>query len=662
MRPAEIESRLQQVFAACALATLVLLGVFLKTRLSAQTPGFNPEDDTGYYSAESALQYRYAAMIARGQPIPEIDRDAQFPEGVRTNVELTLLMERAAGWSYRLIPERVRPSDFRWFTILWVALVSSLSIPALYALSLRLSGSRALALAVAAVYGVSWASSGNAIGTFDHESFAFPLIAAGLACLAAALDRREKRPRFFAFASGLALAAALMSWHFTRFYLASLLLAALWTHWRHRADLEAARRLRLAFLFLGAAALAAWILDPAMRSNSGIHEASAYGHVYALLFAKLRNGLLKPFDPLRLTQEARLLWQGPFNSPEPGFVVFALLPLVFIGLPRLWASIKGEAPPSVAGTLADAMLILYTLGALMVSRLLPMFSFFFCAAAARLPDRLSRKKMLIAGFTLIACAEAVKSIAPASRLNPFLALSSRLETADGRPPASVGAEREAIRWLRRNGEGKSVLADFGISPAFLVYAGAPILLQPKFESGATREKTAEFLKALYSDEETFFSFCRKYQAGLFVYTTDDVLDATGDGPRYMSGTPGFKPDMAAVLFQFRPDALKHFRLAYQNGDYRIFAVGEKPREKADPEADLVYDIRQFHPEPLPDGALRLDVAGAVARLRESRDKLRLARLLARLGFRDASRQAYADAYAAWPERATKAEAKRTAGL
>jgi hypothetical protein len=253
-------------------------------------------------------------------------------------------------------------------------------------------------------------------------------------------------------------------------------------------------------------------------------------------------------------------------------------------------------------------------------------------------------------LAVLACAQLAQSLAPVSRFNPLLAISSWLSSAEDRPPASLGAEHEAIAWLRQNGGGRPVLADFGISPSFLVYAGSPILLQPKFESGTTRAKTAEFLRALYSDEEAFYAFCRKYQAGLFVYTTDDMLDATGDGPLYMSGTTSLKADAAAVLFQFRPDDLRHFRLVYQNEDFRIFAVGERPREKVDPTANLVYDIRQFHPETSADGSLKLDVAGAVARLRESRDKLRLARFLSRLGLHERALKAYQEAHAAWPEK------------
>src|SRR5437899_602187 len=143
-----------------------MLGVYIKVRLSSQRPNFDHE--TGYFREESALQYRYAKMVARGEALPEVDRDAQFPEGIRTGRELTLLMERAAGWSYRLLPEAVRPPDFLWFTLVWTSLISSLSILALYALALRLSGSRVAALAVAAVYGVSWVSSCNTIGSFEH--------------------------------------------------------------------------------------------------------------------------------------------------------------------------------------------------------------------------------------------------------------------------------------------------------------------------------------------------------------------------------------------------------------------------------------------------------------------------------------------------------------
>ena len=647
---------------ACALAALVMAGLHLRARLSTETPRFAPGDETGYFRAESALQYRYARMAAFGEAIPALDRDAQYPEGVRTKRELTLWMERAAGWSYRLLPERARP-DFHWFIILWVALVSSLSIPALYALARRLARSRALAFGIAACFGLSWASMSGEIATFDHECFAFPLIAASLACLAAVLDREERRPRLYAAASALSLWAALASWHFTRFYAASLLLAGLWSLWRHRSRPEAARRLTLALLSICASALAAWVFVPSLRSNSGIHEGAAFGHVYALFFAKLRHGLVKPADPGLLSPAARLLWLGPFNSPDPGFVFFALTPLALLALPRLLAAPrKDEVRPSPAGTLVDAMLLLYAAGAALVSRLMPMAAFFLCASASRLPERLAKKRLLAAAVGLLACLEAAKSLAPASRYNPVLALSASFARQERRPPASFEAERDAIAWLKVNGQGRPVLANFGLSPSLLAYASSPILLQPKFESASTRAKAAEFLAALYSDEEAFYAFCREYGAGLFVYTTDDILDETADGPRYTAGTTRLSPTTAAVLFHFHPGSLRHFRLAHQNAGFRIFEVGASPRERAGEPAPLVYDIKEYHPELPADGSLRLDVAGALARMRKGQSLTALARLLARFGRREAALRAYEEAYAAWPEPETKTEAARLDSL
>ncbi|UPT75673.1 MAG: hypothetical protein M0D55_08370 [Elusimicrobiota bacterium] len=589
-------------------------------------------------------------MIARGEEIPEVDRDAQFPEGIRTRRELTLVMERAAGWSYRLLPSALRPDDFFRFALLWVAVVSSLTIPALYVLALRLSRSHVAAFAAAAAYGVSWVSACNGIRSFVHESFALPLIAASFACLAGALDAREKRARLYAAGSALALAAALSSWHFTRFYLASLVLAGLWTAWRLRKDAQSVIGLRLGAAAVAAGAAAAWALDPVFRGNSGAGEAAAYGHVWALLFEKLRHGLAKPLDPRLLSQEARLLWLGAFNSPKPQFAFYALFPMILIAAPRAWGHWRKEkAPESAAGSLTDGMLLLYAVGALMVSRLLPMFAFFLCAAASRFPERLARKRLVLAGFALLAGAEALKSVAPASPLNPFMALSAAFARTDNELMTSVGSERQAVAWLRMNGGRKPVLANFGLSPTFLEYADSPILLQSKFEAASTRAKTTEFLGALYSDEAAFLAFCRKHGAAWFVYTPDDILDTTGDGPRYIAGGPRLTNDTAAVRFQFRPDSLKHFRLAFENDGYRVYAVGEAPRPRGAARTPPIYDLERYAPETLADGTLRLDTETALTRMRQRREKLRLARLLERLGRRDAALKAYEEAVAAWPD-------------
>lgn len=696
-------SRASRLLGLLGLGGVLLTSLLLRVRLAAYTPRYDAEDETGYFRTESAFQYRYARLVAQGKAIPELDRDAQHPEGVRTRRELTTLMERSTGSTFRLLRP---PLDFRRFVILWVAAVSSLSIAAFYWLGLRLTRSPPLALSAAAAYGLSWASQSNLIGTYVFESFALPLIHWSLAFFAAALDPEERRPGLQAAASGLLLAAALASWHFTRFYLGSLLLALAWASWRLSKDGADLGRLRSALGMLLAFALASGLLVASLRENLfilspmmilgcglwlalrfesrapaiacaaaalaalrllGASDAGAYGHVYALLWAKLRYGLAKPADPELLSSETHMLWMGPFNSPDPGFALFSLLPLGLMLLPRalMLAGRGGShttrvASPSI-GPALDALFLLYALGAAMVLRLMPMLVFFLGLCALRLPPGLLQRPWLAAGFAALAGLEGLKTYAPSSRINPFMGLAAALTPEDKHPATSFKNELALIHWLRRHaGPEKPVLANIAFSPSLLTYAGSPILLHTKFETAAIRRKTAEFLKALYQDEESFHAYCRKYGAALFVYTTYDVLDETPDGPRYASASLRLSSNTAAVLFHFHPERLKRFRLVYQNEDFRVFAAGPGGGYPADPgPSSPVYDIARFNPQIQADGTLLLDVAGALARLKKSRFQLLMARVLARMGRGEEALAAYEEAFAAWPPDAeSRLEAQR----
>ena len=138
--------------AACFLAVLAAGQIHLRARHSVCLPRFQSEDETAYFRAESAAQYRYARMVASGAGVPEIDREAQYPEGIRTRQELTTLMEHATGWTFRALNLFVPIRDFRWFVILWTAAAASLALPALYVLCWRISRSMPLALAATAAF------------------------------------------------------------------------------------------------------------------------------------------------------------------------------------------------------------------------------------------------------------------------------------------------------------------------------------------------------------------------------------------------------------------------------------------------------------------------------------------------------------------------------
>lgn len=652
-----------------AVALLMMLGVYLRVKLSTSTPRYDAADGTGYFRAESAFQYRYARMLATGQEIPELDRDAQHPEGLRPRSDLTLLMERVTAGVWKALGlER----DFHRFVMLWTAFFSCLSIPALY----LLTGS----LSAAALYGLSWTAASSVAGTYGFQAFALPLIHLSLAFLALSLRQRPA----WALASGLALAAALAGWHFTRFYFGTLVLALAYAAWRENDT----RRLRFAVTVLMACAAVAgvaveslretrFLLSPSMilgyalafalrfpkkgywiaggaaltllLMTVSIPDGGAYGHVYGLLFEKVRHGLVKPRDPAELGFHARLLWNGPFNSPELGALVFALLPAGLV------LALRRGAKPSAEGRLLDALSLLYAAGTALVSRLSPFFlSFLIAGSALKTPP--GRLSWALGG---LAALELVKSLAPSSPWNPAMALSSFFASRQDAPLASFAHERQLIAWLRANASGVPVLAHYGLSASLLTYADTPVVLQPKFETAAIRSKTAAFLSALYSDEETLLRFAEQNRAAIVVYSTDSVLDDTPDGPRYASGSLRLTQKSPAVLMHFHPERLKHFRLAYQNPDYRVFAVGAEKQPR--PEYLPIYDLSQYQPRVEQDGSLTLDVRSVNERVRQARLQLMKARLLARLGHAERALRSYNDSFGTWPpDAAASAEARRLA--
>jgi hypothetical protein len=506
--------------------------------------------------------------------------------------------------------------------------------------------------------------------------------------LCAALDG-ERRRGLAAWSAGLLMAAALGSWHLGRFFWTSVVLALIFTAWRRRNDPASLERLRQALWPMLAVLLAAafgigslresaFATSPAMILAFGLllwlwlpqkralalgltaaalaiaawrsRDTSVYGHVYGYLAARLRYGLTRPPDPSVLTDEARAIWSGPADSPTPGFLVFCLAPLSLIFLPRLLSLIKRQpSDKTLTGTIIDALLLMYAAGAALALRLMELLAFFLCASSLRLTGKSARRPAFIAGLVLLGALEGFKALSPASRHNPFIRLAASFPENDRRPNTSFSSELEVIRWLKANaGASSPVLADIAFSANFLTYAGTPVIIHPKFEAPGIRAKVAEYLRALFDDEDAFYAYCRKYGAKYFVLTIYDLLDETPDGPRYASGSMRLVPNAAAVLMQFKPNELKHFRLAFQNEDFRIYAVGSPPDKKNGLGGPPIYDLSQFSPRILPDGTLNLDIDGVLKRVKESREKLFLARVFVRGRMLDAALEYYEGSFSAWP--------------
>lgn len=647
-----------------------LLGYHLRVRLATSLPNFDPDDDTGYFHVEGAFQYRYAKMLAYGPPPPETDVVAQYPEGVRVGRDVNLLMERMTAWTHALAGSP-RPRDaFHGFVLLWICGFSAVATLALYFLALQLSDDPPLSAACALAYAASWLACSITAGTYGFQSFALPLLAAALAC---AFVRGP--------AAALFTAMALVSWHFSRFFMATTWLALGWA--ALRADAEGRARIARAaawltlgallaglfpvnletrFLFspgflLGPAVIAFCVLDKTrgplvagvlagLSLLSRGAEAAAYGHVWGLLFDKLRLGLIKPEDPLRLSAEARLLWSGPFNSPDPGLLVFAFLPLGLAGVLRLLGRGRPESAEPRRAT--EALFAVYLVGSALVSRLTTPLVWFLCLLpAAAAPSGRPRKYALWLTVGL-AFFEALKTLFPVSPLNPALMIAAAVTSGEERPTGSFSHEHELLAWLRRRGGGRPVAANFGVSASVLAYGESPVLIHPKFETAGVRGKTLEYLAALYGSEEDLEAYCRRYGAKLLLHSADAVLDETKDGSRYMAGKRALARDSAAFKLHFAPEKLSRFKLLFENEDYRVYAVGASTESVYKGERDPIYDLAQYSPAPRGDGTVGLDVKAVLARRRDARLRVALARMLLRMRRGEESLAAYDDAFSLWP--------------
>ncbi|MDE2236943.1 MAG: hypothetical protein KGK30_03550, partial [Elusimicrobia bacterium] len=551
---------------------------------------------------------------ASGRPLPQVDYAAQWPEGLRPRLELTNLMERLVGWSYRSL---ARGMDFRFFALLWVAVVSSLSILALYACAESLTRSPPLSLLAAAAYGLSWAAQSGAIASFRLEALGLPLIFASLACAGRLLDERSRHPNAWGAASAAFLLAAYAAWHLSRFYLATYLAALGYAWWRTRRP-----RLRQAALWAAVSVVAALALLPSARRSLFIASPGSYGHVYGLLWAKLAHGLRHPADPALLSPIERIEWTGPSNSPGLGFSLFCLLPLAAVLLPRALAPAQTRQEREPFAQACDALFWMYLAATVLASRMMDWLAFFLVLAALKTPAR--RRPILAALLGTAALLEGLKCWAPASPLDPVLRLSAPFAQESPRPTVSFSEERQLLYWLREHaGPGKPTLAPMGLSAEILAYCDTPVLLQPKWEAAGIRAKTAGFAKALFGSEDELAAYAKRYGARLLVYSADSILDDTSEGPRYASGRMAVPETSAAYRLHFEPWTLKRFRLLFQNEAFRVYAL-EAPRAGDNRPPPLpVYDRSRFGPD--------LDVGGFLRRRRQER-LLRLLQLLSRKRF------------------------------
>jgi tetratricopeptide (TPR) repeat protein len=331
------------------------------------------------FKEESALQYRYAKLVAQRQPIPEYDMQVQYPEGIRPHEDLPLFMEYLTGLAVRgwLV---IRPGTTLDESLIGVkGLVSTASILACYAASSCIFQSRWSGLVAAILFGLSYASVYRLPESFGHEHFALPLLFGGFAALVASLFGRSVLVRSAASCVAASLwVVGLLTWHFSRFFLfgetialaglvilgsiqtikhlraalvvitgfmvvaslstphlhatgflasvtflcfiALLVSTSLLLRWGGADDDVRLSRRHLARCLICFVALALACAVAATLARTG----SLYEHVWDLLVAQVRNVGHKPEDPSGLSFDARVLWSGSFHGASLGWVVWSM--------------------------------------------------------------------------------------------------------------------------------------------------------------------------------------------------------------------------------------------------------------------------------------------------------------------------------------------------
>ena len=607
------------------LLLIVILGVF-KTAGYKKSQGYDPNDDRFLFHSESAVYYHYAKLFAGGEKFPVLDKALQAPEGLNPSREFTLVMEWTAGALYRFWGSTV---PFHGFIIFFNCFFSSLTISAAWLLSLRNTGSPRIALLTALIYGTAYPAYIRTMGGFLSENFALPLLFLGFACHVWGLTgaASEKKGIMLPL-SGIFLALAVSSWHFSQFVILVIVL------WRWFELLVSGRRpgslagLTWIYMFLFTAGilsfplaekyfivsslmllLPAYLLAsffPLLRIPlfiaalvsgpvSGIllpEHYSDFKHVYMAFWQKLTHLGIKPVDPGEISFESRVFWAGPFDVPLPsrivsGFLIFLLIAVTFAvksisiylkkneGLRNAFNSFReGDFRRSLpeSGSFLIFCTFVFTPIYLLNARFC-VFLIFFASQLVGFALSKSRGRFIpVLTVCLLLFQIHEMSAVLITDLTPIrLKLSKVLDPGNPlRLNRTRGDTRDIYKWINSVESDEIMLADPAFSADIFNDTGCRTSLHPMFEKSEIRERTAWFYRALYGSIDDFEEFCNIHRVDYFIYEADFLLESSTASSRYFGDSGPVDEMMPAFLFHFAPEKCALFRLEFENNYFRVY--------------------------------------------------------------------------------------------
>ncbi len=606
---------MKNAFFLTAMLLLFVLAVGMRrTVLQAQYHGRDGLD----FTLESALHYRLIRILYDTNHLPKVDPNVEYPDGVATWKIYTISDEFVYAWIAKLFSGWIALAErIRWIQVIWFCL----SIPWMALWICCLTGSRRMGLLASAFYAVMLASVIRSTGQeISREVFALPLWIAGMACEAAARCVRHNPWLYvLTFFAALFYSFALVSWDLIQYLLylwtfhhifcfvrgswpgsrnekrtwfmilTGLLLVACLNPY-HRAHhllcspmmllnvglalalslpvISADRRRIAALLKIGLICipLVIGLLLPSQYGDS-------YGHFGELVWAKMRFLLLKPTDPSRLTFNQRIMWVPALHSPgwEEMVKFFPVTILLTIGTIALLFSQKKKISTDL-----NQLIIFY--GSSLIAFIIGVRFHVFLAIYASgimgigLMTLMRGKKSMCWLAIVLLCAG----------LGWEMAHILMFPHTMGRRNVFYSQLRELTGWLKQHAAPEPVLANFGVSASVLAYGGCPIVLHPKFETSAIRQRVREYGEILFKGtEEKFRLWMKEQQVSYYVHAVGELnAPRKGDEKRQMRYfVNALEPHSNAPvrLFEDRPDELLFFRMLYQTdrgcfreSKYRVF--------------------------------------------------------------------------------------------
>jgi hypothetical protein len=517
---------------AIVLFALVALSTLLRVETALLDPNFNAARPEGLLKSDPALLHYITERIveAGGAPPEDFRADGRvaWPELTDLPASFTVGQEFLVAWAHALAHRMGSAPPLHLTALWWMALCASLTAVGAYGLGRELAGSRGWGLFAAALWAATPAAYRTVGFLLVREDLSFPLLAASL--WAAARAVRAPRPSRFALA-GIAMAAALATWHAMGFFTAIGAGAAFGVFLRTGRNpfalpgaawsftaiplLWAVPATRTLAVFLGptaallfglAAAAALGRLRPSSSRCAAALTAVAvaalvallgalagdgeYAHVHEVLWAKLVHFGRLPADPAALSFDARLLWQGPFD----GLTLARLVPLLGVSLVGVLGAARllrdrREAARFDSATLGTVVALYALLGlpaAWLVGRvqILPALLLPALAAAGLAKNAGRTRAAGLLGLQILLVATLVRG-----RESPWY-----------RPP---GRQEEIARMVAAVEElvppGAPIACDFMNSTAILTHTRRPIYLQPKYETDAARRRAERFLTSFFHD-------------------------------------------------------------------------------------------------------------------------------------------------------------------